>query len=97
VKIETVPQRVARATLQLDETGINGSSFHAQTGRIRHNERGLGLVQIPPRAQTPGVESFLGNSLLRAAALSLHIYLTWVEGRRASRLCLYMRQGVLIV
>jgi hypothetical protein len=32
VKIETVPQRVARAALQLDETGVNGSSFHAQTG-----------------------------------------------------------------
>ena len=31
-KIETVPQRVARAALQLDETGVNGSSFHAQTG-----------------------------------------------------------------
>jgi hypothetical protein len=30
--IETVPQRVARAALQLDETGVNGSSFHAQTG-----------------------------------------------------------------
>jgi NAD(P)-dependent dehydrogenase (short-subunit alcohol dehydrogenase family) len=32
VKIETVPQRVARAALQLDERGVNGSSFHAQTG-----------------------------------------------------------------
>ena len=31
-KIETVPPRVARAALQLDETGVNGSSFHAQTG-----------------------------------------------------------------
>ena len=49
VKIESVPPRVARAALQLDETGVNGSSFHAQTGRIRHNERGLGLVQIPRR------------------------------------------------
>jgi hypothetical protein len=50
VKIESVPPRVARAALQLDETGVNGSSFHAQTGRIRQDERGLGLVQIPPRA-----------------------------------------------
>ena len=32
VEIETVPQRVARTALQLDETGVNGSSFHAQTG-----------------------------------------------------------------
>ena len=32
VKIETVPQRVARAALQLGETGLNGSSSHAQTG-----------------------------------------------------------------
>jgi hypothetical protein len=47
VKIETVPQRVARAALQLDETGVNGNSFHAQTGRIRPDERGLGPVQIP--------------------------------------------------
>ena len=53
VKIETVPQRVARAALQLDETGVNGSSFHAQTGRIRQDERGLGPVQIPPRALNP--------------------------------------------
>jgi hypothetical protein len=29
-KIETVPQRVAHATFQLDETGVNGNSFHAQ-------------------------------------------------------------------
>ena len=28
----------------------------------------------------------LGNSLLRAAALSLQIYLIWVKGRKASRL-----------
>jgi hypothetical protein len=39
-KLETVPQRVARATFQLDETGINGTQSHAQTGRIRHTERG---------------------------------------------------------
>jgi hypothetical protein len=50
VEIETVPQRVAFAALQLDETGVNGSSFHAQTGRIRHDERGLPPVQIPSRA-----------------------------------------------
>jgi hypothetical protein len=31
--------------------GVNGSSFHAQTGQFRLDERGLGLVQIPPRAQ----------------------------------------------
>ena len=30
--VVTVPQRVARAALQLDETGVDGSSFHAQTG-----------------------------------------------------------------
>ena len=53
VKIETVPQRVARAALQLDETGVNGSSFHAQIGRIRHDERGPRPVQIPPRAHNP--------------------------------------------
>jgi len=47
VKIESVPPRVARAALQLDETEANGSSFHAQTGRIRQDERGLGPVQIP--------------------------------------------------
>jgi hypothetical protein len=47
VKIETVPQRVARAALQLDETGVNGSSFHAQTGQFRHDERGSRPVQIP--------------------------------------------------
>ena len=47
VKIETVPQRVARAALQLDEMGVNRSSFHAQTGQFRLDERGLGLVQIP--------------------------------------------------
>jgi hypothetical protein len=51
VKIETVPQRVAHATPQLDEMGVNGSSFHAQTGQVRQNERGLPPVQIPPRAQ----------------------------------------------
>jgi hypothetical protein len=51
VKIETVPQRVAPATFQLGKTGVNGSAFHAQTGRIRHDERGLPPVQIPPRAQ----------------------------------------------
>ena len=45
-----VPQRVARAALQLDETGINGSSFHAQTGQFRHDTRGSRPVQIPPRA-----------------------------------------------
>ena len=50
VKIETVPQRAAQAALQLDEMGVNGSSFHAQTGQFRLDERGLGLVQIPPRA-----------------------------------------------
>jgi hypothetical protein len=50
VKIETVPQRVARAALQLDETGVNGSSFHAQTGQFRHDERGSRPVEIPPRA-----------------------------------------------
>jgi hypothetical protein len=50
VKIETVPQRVARATLQLGETGVNGSSFHAQTGQFRPDERGPRPVQIPPRA-----------------------------------------------
>ena len=54
VEIETVPQRVARAALQLDETGVNGSSFHAQTGYFRHDERGSRLVQIPPRAQPLG-------------------------------------------
>jgi hypothetical protein len=51
VKIETVPQRVARAALQLDEMGVNGSSLHAQIGRIRHDERGSRPVQIPPRAR----------------------------------------------
>jgi hypothetical protein len=53
VKIETVPQRVARAALQLDEMGVNGSSLHAQIGRIRHDERGSRPVQIPPRALNP--------------------------------------------
>ena len=77
---------VARTALQLDETGVNGSSFHAQNARIRHDERGSRPVQIPPRAQTPGVEPFSGDSLLRAAALSLRIYLTFVKGLRASRL-----------
>jgi hypothetical protein len=52
VKIESVPLRVARAALQLDETGVNGSSFHAQTGQFRQDERGLGLVQIPPSRTT---------------------------------------------
>jgi hypothetical protein len=51
IKIETVPQRVARAAIQLDETGVNGSSFHAQTGQIRQDERGSRPVQIPPRAR----------------------------------------------
>ena len=41
---------MARAALQLDETGVNGSSFHAQTGQFRHDERGSRPVQIPPRA-----------------------------------------------
>jgi hypothetical protein len=50
VKIETVPQRVARSALQLDETGVNGSSFRAQTGQFRQDERGSRPVQIPPRA-----------------------------------------------
>ena len=50
VKIETVPQRVARAALQLDETGVNGSSFHAQTGQLGPEERDRHPVQIPPRA-----------------------------------------------
>jgi hypothetical protein len=40
VKIETVPQRVARSAFQLDETGVNGSSFRAQTGQFRQDERG---------------------------------------------------------
>jgi hypothetical protein len=59
VKIETVPQRVARAALHLDETGVNGSSFYAQTGQFRLDERVLRLVQIPPRARqrvAPGPE-----------------------------------------
>jgi hypothetical protein len=51
-KIEMVPQRVAPAAFQLDETGVNGSSFHAQAGRVRHDKRGLRPVQIPPRAHT---------------------------------------------
>jgi len=34
VKIETVPQRVAHTAFQLDETGVNGNSFHAQTAQI---------------------------------------------------------------
>jgi hypothetical protein len=38
---------VARAALQLDETGVNGSSFHAQTGQFRQDERGSRPVQIP--------------------------------------------------
>jgi hypothetical protein len=42
---------VAHATLQLDETGVNGSSFHAQIGQFWHDERGSRPVQIPPRAQ----------------------------------------------
>jgi hypothetical protein len=49
-KIEMVPQRVAPAAFQLDETGVNGSSFHAQAGRVRHDKRGLRPVQIPSRA-----------------------------------------------
>jgi hypothetical protein len=54
-KIETVPQRVAHAAFQLDETGVNGISFHAQTAQIGHSERGLGLDQIPSRTSTtPG-------------------------------------------
>jgi hypothetical protein len=48
VEIETVPQRVARAALQLDETGVNGSSFHAQTGQFRQNERGSRPVRDRP-------------------------------------------------
>jgi hypothetical protein len=50
VKIETVPQRVARAALQLDQTGVNGSSFHAQTAQFSQDKRGSHPVQIPPRA-----------------------------------------------
>ena len=83
VEIETVPQRVARAALQLDETGVNGSSFHAQTGQFRQDERGSRPVQIPPRAHIPGVESLLANSPLRGAPLSLRIYLTCVKGRKS--------------
>jgi hypothetical protein len=52
VKIETVPQRVARAALQLDQTGVNGSSFHAQTAQFSQDKRGSHPVQIPPRAHT---------------------------------------------
>jgi hypothetical protein len=68
VKIETVPQRVARAALRLDETGVNGSSFHAQTGQTRHGERGLGPVQIPPRAPVgpPAACQLLGSLLGRS-------------------------------
>jgi hypothetical protein len=47
VKIESVPPRVARAALQLDETGVNGSSFHAQTGRIRHTSVGWAWFKSP--------------------------------------------------
>ena len=50
VKIETVPRRVARAVLQLDETGGNVSLFHAQTGQLGPEERDRHPVQIPPRA-----------------------------------------------
>ena len=56
-KIESVPQRVARAALQLDEMGVSGSSFHAQTGYFRQHERAMRSVQIPPRAHIPGVAS----------------------------------------
>ena len=68
VKIETVPPRAARGALQLDETGVNGSSFHAQTGQFRHDERGSRPVQIPPRARQrlapgpgPGASSVAGQ------------------------------------
>jgi hypothetical protein len=64
----SVPPRVARAALQLDETGFNGNPFHAQTGRFGQGERGRGPVQIPPRARQrlppgpgPGASSVAGQ------------------------------------
>jgi hypothetical protein len=64
----TVPPRVAHAALQPDETGVNGSSFHAQTRQSRQYERGLRPVQIPSRARQrlalgpgPGASSIAGQ------------------------------------
>jgi hypothetical protein len=47
IKIETVPQCVAPATLQLEETGLNGNAFHAQTDGVRNGQRRLRPVQSP--------------------------------------------------
>jgi hypothetical protein len=59
-KIETVPQRVARAALQLDETGVNGNSFHAQNWPSRQDKRAMRPVQIPPRARWLNRPGFVG-------------------------------------
>ena len=47
VKIETVPQRVATVTLQLDETGVNGSSFHAQLANSGSTSVGRARFKSP--------------------------------------------------
>src|SRR5829696_9473696 len=53
----TVPPRVAPATFQLEETGTNGSRFHAQSACTRLAERRLRPVKIPPSrtSTTPGL------------------------------------------
>ena len=51
IKIETVPRCVAHARLQLEETGLNGNAFHAQTDGVRNGQRRLRPGSNPPRAQ----------------------------------------------
>ena len=59
---------MARAALQLDETGVNGSSFHAQTGQFRQDERGVAPGSNPPRA--PGEDPGYLLEVVAVAALN---------------------------
>ena len=71
VEIETVPQRVARAALQLDETGVNGNSFHAQTAQLgtvsvvwAWFKSPLAHISDWPRVPDPGLRPLRDSGLL---------------------------------
>jgi hypothetical protein len=71
VKIETVPQRVARAALQLDETGVKGVHFtlklansgRMSVGRARFKSL-LAHVSDWPRVPDPGLRPLRDSGLL---------------------------------
>ena len=62
--IETVPQRVARAALQLDETGVNGAHFTLKLANSGMMSVGYVRFKSPSRTSTTGESLNVSQELL---------------------------------